>query len=227
MLVNVFFPWSIPAQPEIWELYRALARRAEQSAGGNGHRATFRDGHAARDLLKSAAIQQGLLQIYEDFCMQDESDCAACLFPAAGRRLARVSATAIPAAGAARPSPVRAATPATAPLIPPSGRRLSARFARRYCSRRISPRARRHLVEIDKLPVRHIRAVHSRGNRAPPARHPGRRHGSNSASGAHCRKHTASGPCGMGRHPPTARSNLVAKPNRDPAALADGFARAL
>jgi hypothetical protein len=33
------------------------------------------------ELLKSAAAQQGLLQIYEDFCMQDQSDCAACLFP--------------------------------------------------------------------------------------------------------------------------------------------------
>jgi hypothetical protein len=33
------------------------------------------------ELLKSAAMQQGLLQVYEDFCMQDESDCAACLFP--------------------------------------------------------------------------------------------------------------------------------------------------
>jgi hypothetical protein len=27
------------------------------------------------------AHQQGLLQIYEDFCLQDNSDCAQCPFP--------------------------------------------------------------------------------------------------------------------------------------------------
>jgi hypothetical protein len=35
----------------------------------------------ARALLRSAAMQQGLLQIYEDFCQRDASDCARCLFP--------------------------------------------------------------------------------------------------------------------------------------------------
>ena len=31
--------------------------------------------------LRNAAIQQGLLQIYEDFCQRDASDCEQCLFP--------------------------------------------------------------------------------------------------------------------------------------------------
>ena len=31
--------------------------------------------------LKSVTHQQALLQIYEDFCMQDNSDCAQCPFP--------------------------------------------------------------------------------------------------------------------------------------------------
>ena len=34
-----------------------------------------------RTLLRTAAMQQGLLQIYEDFCMRDASDCEHCLFP--------------------------------------------------------------------------------------------------------------------------------------------------
>src|SRR6266542_275269 len=34
-----------------------------------------------QQFLKTVAHQQGLLQIYEDFCMQDNSDCAQCPFP--------------------------------------------------------------------------------------------------------------------------------------------------
>jgi uncharacterized protein YmfQ (DUF2313 family) len=81
MLANVFFPWAILEHPEKWEDYRTLGaelanRRVEVAAA----RLFATDGRQA-DLLKSAAMQQGLLQVYEDFCMQDESDCAACLFP--------------------------------------------------------------------------------------------------------------------------------------------------
>jgi hypothetical protein len=34
-----------------------------------------------KDFLRTVANQQGLLQIYEDFCMQDNSDCSHCPFP--------------------------------------------------------------------------------------------------------------------------------------------------
>jgi len=81
MLANVFYPWAILERPEKWEGYRALGaelsnRRVKVAAA----RLFATDGRQA-ELLKSAAMQQGLLQVYEDFCMQDESDCAACLFP--------------------------------------------------------------------------------------------------------------------------------------------------
>jgi uncharacterized protein YmfQ (DUF2313 family) len=81
MLANVFYPWAILDRPEKWEDYRALPaelsnRRVETAAAR-----LFATDPRQAELLKSAAMQQGLLQIYEDFCMQDESDCAACLFP--------------------------------------------------------------------------------------------------------------------------------------------------
>jgi hypothetical protein len=81
MLANVFFPWTILDRPEKWEEYRAIGahlsnRRVEIAAAR-----LFANDPRQAQLLKSAAMQQGLLQIYEDFCMQDESDCAACLFP--------------------------------------------------------------------------------------------------------------------------------------------------
>jgi len=81
LLVNVFFPlWSLDGS-ELVESYAAIRaplsnRRAEVAAirllGGNA---------LSRKLLKSAAMQQGFLQVYEDFCMQDASDCDQCLFP--------------------------------------------------------------------------------------------------------------------------------------------------
>ena len=81
MLANVFYPWAILQRPEKWEDYRALGaelsnRRVEVAAAR-----LFASDARRVELLKSTAMQQGLLQIYEDFCMQDESDCAACLFP--------------------------------------------------------------------------------------------------------------------------------------------------
>jgi hypothetical protein len=81
MLANVFYPWAILDRPEKWEDYRALAaglsnRRLQVAAAR-----LFATDPRQAGLLKSTAMQQGLLQIYEDFCMQDESDCAACPFP--------------------------------------------------------------------------------------------------------------------------------------------------
>jgi hypothetical protein len=81
MLANVFFPVAILSNPERWSDYRKLPksltnRRVEIAAirllGAN----PLKD-----ELMKTAAHQQGLLQIYEDFCMRDNSDCAHCLFP--------------------------------------------------------------------------------------------------------------------------------------------------
>jgi hypothetical protein len=81
MLANVFYPWAILDRPEKWEEYRTLGaelsnRRVEVAAAR-----LFATDARQKELLKSTAMQQGLLQIYEDFCMQDETDCAACLFP--------------------------------------------------------------------------------------------------------------------------------------------------
>ena len=86
ILANVFFPIGIAADPARWAGFQALPatltnRRVETAAlrlfGGNPPDPRF---------LRTAAIQQGLLQIYEDFCQRDASDCEQCLFP---RQLAK------------------------------------------------------------------------------------------------------------------------------------------
>jgi hypothetical protein len=81
MLVNVFFPLAIADSEEHWNVYAKLRasmtnRRVEIAAFR-----LFGDSPLKNQLLQYAAMQQGLLQVYEDFCMQDASDCAQCRFP--------------------------------------------------------------------------------------------------------------------------------------------------
>ncbi len=83
MLANVFFPLAIAAHPEHWAAFEKLPaaatnRRVETAVtrlfgGGSGD--------AGRTWTRTAVHQQGLLQIYEDFCLQDDSNCERCTFP--------------------------------------------------------------------------------------------------------------------------------------------------
>jgi Protein of unknown function (DUF2851) len=81
ILANVFFPFWLSENADVWTEYAKLParlsnRRVETAAtrlfGSDPRRAQF---------TKTVAQQQGLLQIYEDFCLQDNSDCAQCPFP--------------------------------------------------------------------------------------------------------------------------------------------------
>jgi len=81
ILANVFFPfWSL--QPEsVWPEYlkqtATLSNRRVETAATR----LFGSDPRRRHFLKTIAHQQGLLQIYEDFCLEDNSDCARCPFP--------------------------------------------------------------------------------------------------------------------------------------------------
>ena len=81
MLANVFFPLAILRDESRWigfkNLPAALTNRRVEIAALRLFGARDR----GRTLLRTAAMQQGLLQIYEDFCMRDASDCEHCLFP--------------------------------------------------------------------------------------------------------------------------------------------------
>ncbi len=80
ILANLVIPARIGAEPALWDIYRKL--RAEL----DNHKV-----RRARQRLFAAAPggpsekwlyqQQALLQIYDDFCLADESDCADCPFP--------------------------------------------------------------------------------------------------------------------------------------------------
>ena len=82
MLANVFFPLAIATTPERWTCFRDMRaplsnRRVEIAA-----LRLFGESLLGETLLKNAAMQQGLLQVYEDFCQRDATDCEQCAFPA-------------------------------------------------------------------------------------------------------------------------------------------------
>jgi len=82
MLANVFFPLAYAEDSSRWLGFKNLPatltnRRVEVAALRLFGPGSTRAAH----LLRSAAMQQGLLQIYEDFCQHDATDCARCRFP--------------------------------------------------------------------------------------------------------------------------------------------------
>jgi hypothetical protein len=81
MLANVFYPLAIATDPARWVGFKVLrAPLANQRVEVAALR-LFGETPRAAEFLKFAALQQGLLQIYEDFCLRDVSDCAHCPFP--------------------------------------------------------------------------------------------------------------------------------------------------
>lgn len=81
MLANVFFPIAISTQPERWQDFRELRAPLSNQRVEIAALRLFGETPVAASLLKSVAMQQGLLQIYEDFCQRDATDCVQCAFP--------------------------------------------------------------------------------------------------------------------------------------------------
>jgi hypothetical protein len=81
ILANVVFPfWQIEDR-DVWAEYARLPARLTNRRVETAATRLFGDDPRRRDFTKTVAHQQALLQIYEDFCLQDNSDCAQCPFP--------------------------------------------------------------------------------------------------------------------------------------------------
>jgi Protein of unknown function (DUF2851) len=81
ILANVIHPMLVATNQSDWESYKKI--RAELS---NRHltivcRRLFGETDRAREHLRFLYQQQGLLQIFEDFCLADSTNCASCRFP--------------------------------------------------------------------------------------------------------------------------------------------------
>jgi hypothetical protein len=81
ILANVLFPFWFSHEIDLWADYAALPARLSNRRLETGATRLFGNDERQREFLKTLAHQQGLLQIYEDFCLQDNSDCAHCPFP--------------------------------------------------------------------------------------------------------------------------------------------------
>jgi hypothetical protein len=81
ILANVFYPLALSEGRDVWSEFSKLAARLSNRRLATGATRLFGDDPRRPQFLKSVAHQQGLLQIYEDFCLQDNSDCAQCPFP--------------------------------------------------------------------------------------------------------------------------------------------------
>ena len=89
ILANVLFPfWAAhelkdPASPsaQLWTEYMKLPAQLSNRRLETAATRLFGNDPRRKEFLRTVAHQQGLLQIYEDFCMKDNSDCAECPFP--------------------------------------------------------------------------------------------------------------------------------------------------
>ena len=89
ILANVLFPFwvahdaetSTPPSTRLWAEYAKLPAHLSNRRLETAATRLFGNDSRRKEFLKTVAHQQGLLQIYEDFCMQDNSDCAQCPFP--------------------------------------------------------------------------------------------------------------------------------------------------
>ena len=81
ILANVLLPCFLAEGCDIWPDYEKLRARLTNRRLETGAARLFGADPRRPCFTKTIAQQQGLLQIYEDFCLQDNSDCAQCPFP--------------------------------------------------------------------------------------------------------------------------------------------------
>lgn len=78
---NVLLPYLLAEGADVWPVYEKLPARLTNRRLETGATRLFGGDPRRPEFTKTIAHQQGLLQIYEDFCLQDNSDCAQCPFP--------------------------------------------------------------------------------------------------------------------------------------------------
>lgn len=81
MLANVVYPLLLSERPAVWQEYLELPALLDNQKVRRATLRLFGESPLARTFQKKLHHQQGLLQIYEDFCLDDDSACAECPFP--------------------------------------------------------------------------------------------------------------------------------------------------
>lgn len=81
MLANVAYPLLMPERTRLWAEYLELPALLDNQKVRRAVIRLFGADQRAASFQKKLHQQQGLLQIYEDFCLEDDSACADCPFP--------------------------------------------------------------------------------------------------------------------------------------------------
>ncbi|WP_208300264.1 DUF2851 family protein [Prosthecobacter fusiformis] len=81
MLANVAYPLLMPERTRLWAEYLELPALLDNQKVRRAVQRLFGDSPQGTEFQKKLHHHQGLLQIYEDFCLQDDSACADCPFP--------------------------------------------------------------------------------------------------------------------------------------------------
>ena len=79
MFINAAIPANMASHPDCWRLLEKVRQPLENRKLKTGILRLF--GIDSNSVGKTVLQQQGILQIYEDFCLRDFSDCARCPFP--------------------------------------------------------------------------------------------------------------------------------------------------
>jgi len=80
-LGNWLFPLAVRQDPAQWATYERLRGSQASEALRRARQRILVDREDAEDLTGFYWQQQGLLQVYEDFCLRDASDCVDCPMP--------------------------------------------------------------------------------------------------------------------------------------------------
>jgi hypothetical protein len=81
ILANVAFPYWSLRRDDWWAGYAALAAALDNAKSRRAALRLLGPRPDAAEFTRSLCQQQALIQIYEDFCLRDHSDCQLCLFP--------------------------------------------------------------------------------------------------------------------------------------------------
>jgi hypothetical protein len=81
ILANVCYPFLVPERPELWEEFTQLPAVLDNQKVRRAVLRLFGEDPRAASFQKRLFHQQGLLQVYEDYCLEDDSACAECPFP--------------------------------------------------------------------------------------------------------------------------------------------------
>ncbi len=81
MLANVVYPLLVPERTRLWAEYLELPALLDNQKVRRAAARLFGTPELMRAYNRKLFHHQGLLQIYEDFCLEDHSACANCPFP--------------------------------------------------------------------------------------------------------------------------------------------------